>query len=41
MQESKLYMTVKLVSYIVLLSIVVTMGYALVISVTHWPGIGV
>lgn len=41
MQDSKLFMPLKLVSYLVLLAMLAAMGYAIAISLMHWSGIGV
>lgn len=41
MQDSRLFVPLKLVSYLVLLTILAAIGYAVAISLTHWSGIAV
>lgn len=41
MQDSRLFVPLKLVSYLVLLAILAAVGYAIVTSLMHWSGIGV
>ena len=41
MQVSRLFAPLKLVSYIVLLSMLAAMCYAVAISLMHWSGIAV
>lgn len=41
MQAATLYKTLKTTSYVVLLLGVAAIGYAAIISITYWSGIGV
>jgi hypothetical protein len=41
MQDSKLFVPLKIVGYLVLLSMLAALGYSLAVAFMHWSGIAV